>query len=100
MATDKKVSDLMIIESFYIVVLDLLQHNKKSEALKILHEAMPSDLYDKSLDIWENRNDDIANKSLRKLIKKVDKILNPTLIADEMDSDKPIDNSWYEPEED
>lgn len=43
---------------------------------------MPVDLYDLSLDILDNRNEKISDEVLRKLIEAVDKIINPTLIAD------------------
>lgn len=98
--TNIKSNKLIEIKDFYEVALKLLNENNKIDALKVLHEAMPATLYDKSLDILYNRNENASNNSLRSLITKVDKILNPTFIADEEGSDNPsVDEEWYFQEE-
>ena len=98
MAKDLKTLDLMSIRAFYTAVDQLLKDDNMVDALKILYDAMPRDLYDKSLDILDNRNDKIASQSLRRLITRVDKKINPTLIADEENVAIPKDD-YYKPEE-
>lgn len=81
MNADEKNMQLNIISSFYKTALSLLQQGNQKDAEKILYE-MPVELYDISLSILDNRNEKMSDKKLRNLIGKVDKILNPTLIAD------------------
>ena len=83
MNADEKNLQLNVISSFYRTAFDLLKKDNRKDAEKVLYEAMPKNLYDISLDILDNRNDKMSNEKLRKLISSVDKILNPTLIADE-----------------
>lgn len=96
MKVEKSV-DLMEIRAFYQTVDQLLKIGKNSDALKVLYEAMPNKLYDKSLDILYNRNDEMVSKSLRKLIKKVDNIINPVTIAERDEFINSKDKEWYEP---
>jgi len=70
-----ELASLLKIEDYYNKTLQYLQQNDIKSALYIIHNEMPVDLYDKSLDIMDNRNDKNSNDKLKNLIQTVDNLL-------------------------
>lgn len=59
------------IKEFYSKALDQINQNNYEACCKIIHNEMPVDLYDLSLDMMDNRNLDFKHKPLKGLIKEV-----------------------------
>lgn len=76
----KKSKEQKIIKDYYKKAYKLIGKDKKSEAVHLLYVEMPLDLYDKSLDILDNRNEkkDIS-ESLILLIEDVTRSLNNSI---------------------
>lgn len=71
-----ELSNLEKIKEYYSKALGLIQSNRSDLATKILYKQMPVDLYDLSLDILFNKNEDFKDNELRELIHIVDGLLN------------------------
>lgn len=71
------------IKSYYEKALLAIQNKDQRSATKILHNQMPLQLYDLSLDIMDNRNLEFAHKDLKELIIMVYNLLE----SDDEDSD-------------
>jgi len=68
-------TNLEKISKYYSECLEFLQKNDLKNALKTIHNKMPADLYDISMDILFNRNTESIDKEfeeLKQLIKMVD----------------------------
>lgn len=75
-------NDLKLIKGHYEIALNLINLDKKVKAKIELFNTMPSKLYDKSLDIMDDRNHS-TDQSLKNLIKKVHKQLGEIIDDDE-----------------
>lgn len=81
-----ELESLLKIKDYYNRTLQYIQEDNIRSALYIIHNEMPVDLYDKSLDIMDNRNDKNSNDELKNLIQTVDNLLYKESIYNE-DSD-------------
>lgn len=72
-----------VIRDYYSKALGYIQINKSDLATKILYKEMPVDLYDLSLDILFNKNEDFKDNDLRELIHMVDGLLNQSSRSEE-----------------
>ena len=64
------------MERYYNIVLRYMQKSEMKLALKVLHNEMPVELYDASLDLLDNRNVDVKHVKLKQLVTIVDNLLN------------------------
>ena len=64
------------IEEYYSRTLEYIQKNDLNKALKVLHNEMPMELYDASLDLLDNRNVDVKHLKVKELVIIVDNLLN------------------------
>ena len=64
------------MERYYNIVLRYIQKDEMKLALKVLHNEMPVELYDASLDLLDNRNVDVKHVKLKQLVTIVDNLLN------------------------
>jgi hypothetical protein len=69
--------DLRLIQTHYDIAFALIKYGNLSKAKYELFSVLPLRLYDKSLDIMDDRNSG-SDQSLKNLIKKVHKKLNDT----------------------
>ncbi len=77
-----KEEELDVIRSYYLRIWAYLSKNDFKSATNILYAEMPMDLYDTSIDILDNRNNEIYDEELKHLITKVDNILNAESIKE------------------
>ena len=71
----RKPKEYELIKQYYTKALNQLKNSNNQEASKILYD-MPIELYDLSMNILYNTNDEFVNKKLRNLIKEVDNIIS------------------------
>lgn len=67
-----KLEDFDKVKEFYQRANEYLNQGKLHLAVRELHNRMPYNLYDLSLDILFNTNDDFSDEELRNLVTKVD----------------------------
>jgi thymidylate synthase len=72
------------IEEYYTRTLEFIQKDDMKSALKVIHNQMPVDLYDSSLDLLDNRNVDVKHLSLKELITMVHNLLDKESIEEEI----------------
>lgn len=72
----KNEKEYILIKDYYQRALKAIESDGLEVGSKILLKEMPVDLYDLSLDILDNSNNEFSDESLRSLIKKVDKKLS------------------------
>lgn len=74
------------IKQHYEIALNLIKIGKTTKAEHELFNKMPSELYDESLDIMDNRNLKVKDPGLKALIREVHESLSP-IDEEEKDSD-------------
>lgn len=67
--------DQQRIRIYYEEAKHLLQVDDLKEANRVLLQSMPKELYDLSMDILYNLNEEFSNNPLRILIREVDRLL-------------------------
>lgn len=87
----EKIDNLQIIKNHYGIALKLINSNQESKARSELFNKMDGDLYDKSLDILDNRNLKVKEKKLKSLIDEVHNKLS-TKEDEENEDDLQTDN--------
>lgn len=73
----RKPKEYELIRKYYNKALNQLKNSNNQEGSKILYN-MPIELYDLSMDILYNTNNEFVDKKLRDLIKEVDNIVSKT----------------------
>ena len=71
----RKPKEYELIRKYYNKALNQLKNSNNQEGSKILYN-MPIELYDLSMDILYNTNNEFVDKKLRDLIKVVDNIIS------------------------
>lgn len=71
----RKPKEYELIRQYYNEALNQLKNSNDQEGSKVLYD-MPIELYDLSMDILYNTNDEFVDKKLRDLIKEVDNIIS------------------------
>lgn len=69
--------EMKLIREYYNKALKQLEASNGHTGHEILYE-MPVDLYDLSIDILYNRNDEFGDEELKSLISRVDYLVNNT----------------------
>ena len=64
------------IEKFYKRALDKIYNGDEDSALKIVLEEMPIELYDKSLDMLDNPQDNGTDEELLEILQEVNDIVS------------------------
>ncbi len=81
----RRPKELDLINEYYSEALKQLESSNGRIGHEVLYK-MPVDLYDRSIDILYNVNDEFPDEELRKLIIKVDNILH-NIKEEDPDSD-------------
>lgn len=71
----RKPKEYELIKQYYTKALNQLKNSNNQKGSKVLYD-MPIELYDLSMDILYNTNDEFVDKKLRDLIKEVDNIIS------------------------
>lgn len=84
----KNKDDYALIKEYYDKALTALKSDEPAQGGKIIY-SMPVKLYDMSLDILDNKNDEFSDQELRELIETVDTLITK-LNSNGVDEDSDI----------
>jgi hypothetical protein len=81
--TRLKRSNNTILYNYYSRALRLLDRGKRKQAEDLIYKEISQELYDLSLDILFNRNGEFPDSKLKRIIIKVDSIINEVKVDED-----------------